>query len=178
MQLKASLVAAIACATVMSQAAVAGPLSCSAGYTHATITDGSAATVNLSAIKQIGQLCLKMANDKGKVVFDDCGALIGTVTSTYGAGNPTSLSHTAVFELFESFKTVNDTPFLGELVDPSDPAQCAFKVGERFTELKWGTGIFKGGALNVEAVGVVSFCPSQNKNTFVLSGDACLKLKR
>lgn len=178
MQLKASLVTAIACAAAMSQTAVADTLSCRAGYTHATITEGSAATVNLSAIKQIGRLCLKMADDAGKEVFDDCGALVGTVTATDAAGNPTKLSHTAVFELLQSFKTVNDTPFFGVPVDPTNPAPCAFNVGERFTEMKWGTGVFQGGALNVEAVGVVSYCPSQNKNTFVLTGEACLKLKR
>jgi len=178
MQLKTSLLTAIVCATVTSQASVAEPLSCRAGYTHATITAGSAATVNLSAIRQVGHICLKMENDAGKVVFDDCGALIGTVTATDAVGNPTRLSHTAVFELLESFKTVDDTPFFGVPVDPTDPAPCAFNVGERFTKLKWGTGVFSGGALNVEALGVVSFCPSQNKNTFVLSGDACLKLKR
>lgn len=178
MQLKAPMLAAMLCATAPFQAAAVDPLTCRAGYTHATIAEGSAVTVNISEAKQVGHLCLKMVNDRNRVVFDDCGALIGTVTATDELGNPTRLSHTAVFELLQSFKTLDDEPFFGVPVDPADPAPCAFNVGERFTKLKWGTGVFQGGVLNVEAVGVISFCPLRNKNTFVLTGEACLKLRK
>lgn len=191
MQLKASLLSAIACTAVTYQAAMAEPLSCRGGHTHVTITHGSAVTANLSAIRQIGHLCVRMEDDQGKEVFNDCGALIGTVTATDTYGNPTKFSHTAAFEplaspgndksgyeRLESFKTVDDTLFFAAPVDNAGQPPCAFNVRERFTTMGWGTGVFKDGALNMEAVGVVSFCPSQNYNAFVLSGDACLKLKK
>jgi hypothetical protein len=154
----------------------AGALSCKSGYTHATITKGSAVTVNVSQVKQVGQLCLTMADDHKRVVFDDCGALVGTVTATDDQGQPTKLSHTAVFELFESFKTQDDQVVYAAPVDPYDAAPCAFNIGEALTQLQWGTGPFYGGSIRASADGVVSFCPQQNRNTFVITGEACLRL--
>ncbi len=158
--------------TAFSSVALAEPLTCKFGYTHVSITEGSATMINVSETKQVGQLCMTMQDDAGKVVFDDCGALIGTVTEQDDMGNPVKLSHTAVFELFESFKTVDDKVLSGEPIN-----ECSFQVSESFSKLKWGTGVFLGGKLNARADGVVSFCPGQNKNTFVITGDACLRLK-
>lgn len=156
----------------VSQGGVAGSLACRSGYSHVTITEGTAATVNVSETKQIGQLCLTMQNDAGRVVFDDCGALIGKVTERDALGNPTKLSHTAVFELLESFKTEND-----QVLYAMPLSDCSYQVAESMTRLKWGTGVFLGGKLNAKAEGVVSFCPGQNKNTFEITGEACLRLK-
>ncbi|MCP5279135.1 MAG: hypothetical protein H6935_12345 [Thiobacillus sp.] len=171
MNRQSTLLASVAIA-LFGQGAWAGGLACKAGYTHVTITEGTAATVNVSETKQVGQLCLTMENDAGRVVFDDCGALIGTVTERDALGNPTKLSHTAVFELLESFKTANDT-----VLYAVPQSECSFNVAESMTRLKWGTGVFLGGKLNAEATGMVSFCPGQNKNTFEITGEACLRLK-
>lgn len=155
-----------------SQATLAADLSCRSGYTHVTITDGTVATVNVSETKQVGQICLAMVNDAGRVVFDDCGALIGTVTEKDALGNPAKLSHTAVFELLESFKTDGDQVLYGVPL-----SECSFQIGESMAKLKWGTGVFLGGQLKARADGVVSFCPGQNKNTFAITGEACLRLR-
>jgi hypothetical protein len=173
MHLKAPLHAALACAVLLPLSATADDtLACKRGYTHVTITEGSVVTVNVSETKQVGQICLTMQNDAGRVVFDDCGALIGKVTETDGAGNPTKLSHTAVFELLESFKTENDM-----VLHAAPLSECSVQVSESLTQLKWGTGVFWGGQLAAQADGVVSFCPGQNKNVFDITGQACLRLK-
>jgi len=176
MNLKHSLFA-VALLVIASAPANASGLTCRYGYTHATITEGTAVTVNVSQTKQVGQLCLVMEDDNGSVVFDDCGALIGTVTETDAYGQPTKLSHTAVFELLESFKTVDDQPLYSVPLGDPGSTPCAFSVGEAFTQLKWGTGIFRGGSLNATAEGTVSFCPGANRNTFEISGEACLRLR-
>ncbi len=165
------------CALLIPLSTHADPLVCGSGYTHATITDGTVVTVNVSETKQVGQLCLTMEDDNHRVVFDDCGAVIGKITESNAYGIPTKLSHTAIFELLESFKTVNDALVSAEPVAWDGAQACAFSVVERFTELQWGTGVFYRGALNAEAEGTFSFCPGQNKNTFVLTGEGCMRLK-
>ncbi len=171
----------IACLVLVLLAvpAVAANLACRPGQTHASIADGSAVTVNLSEIKQAGQICLKLVDDRGAVAFDECGSLLGLVTGVDPAtGAATSLSHKAVFDAESSFQTVQDQPLYFIPTDPTDPEPCSFLIGEAFTHLKAGTGLFQGGALNVEAQGTVSFCPGDNRNRFTLTGEACLRRGR
>jgi hypothetical protein len=176
MHLKATLLTSLLGFGLAAQPALAG-LSCDGGYTHVTIAEGStASTVNVSAVRQIGQICLTMSDDGGNTVFNDCGALIGNVTATDAAGNPTALSHTAVFELLESFKTQNDVPtILGVTGVDGSGTPCAFAVSEHMTDLKWGTGVFRGASIDATALGTLSFCPGSNRNNFVISGEACLR---
>lgn len=155
----------------------AEPLACGSGLTHATITSGHAITHTVTARKQTGQICLTMADDEGHEVFNDCGTLIGMINAVDPAtGTPTRLSHKAIFGMEELFQTKGDVPLYAYPTDPNDPAPCAFNIGESYTRLKTGTGVFSNGQLRVEAHGVVDECSERGSNTFDVSGEACLNL--
>jgi hypothetical protein len=153
--------------------AMAGSLACNPGFTHVTISQGVVSTMNVSSSKQVGHMCLTMQDDAGRVVFEDCGALIGMVTEADGQGMPSKLSHTLIFDMKQGLQTSGDT-----LLYAVPLSACSFQVGESLTRLNWGSGVFQGGSLNVRADGVLSYCPDDNKNTLALSGEACMRLKR
>lgn len=140
---------------------------------------GTATTVNLSATKQVGTICLTFNDEKGgKQVFNECGSLIGTATAVDATtGSPTEESHLAAFNNFDIFKTTGDMPAItGVVAFDASGAPCAVSVIERFTQLAWGTGIFRGGDLDVTGTGEVRFCSIlDNRNTFTLSGKACVR---
>lgn len=151
---------------------------CATGYTPATLT-GHVTTLNVSETKQVGQLCMLLKATDGRELFNDCGALVGKVTATNTTTGASTLNHTAVFELLESFQTYQDAAQITGVLDTDDEgAACAFSVTEQLTRLKWGTGIFSGATVNVIAEGSISFCPGKNLNTFQLNGQACVRSKR
>ncbi|MBS1145413.1 MAG: hypothetical protein H6R14_2819 [Proteobacteria bacterium] len=168
-----SVIAALACLPTFSHAQ-----QCPAGYTATTVT-GRVTTINISQTRQVGQICLVMVTADGREVFDDCGALVGKVTSMDTAAGTSTLNHTAVFELFETFQTSQDAAQVtGVLETDADGNPCALSVVEHMTKIRSGSGIFYGALIDVVAEGSISFCPDKNLNTFQLNGHGCLRNRR
>ena len=163
-----SVLAALACLPAVSQAQ-----QCPTGYTATTVT-GRVTTINVSPTRQVGQLCLVMVAADGREVFD-----VGKVTAMDTTTGASTLNHTAVFELFESFQTDQDVAQItGVLETDADGNPCAFSVTEHMTKLRSGLGIFNGATINVVAEGSISFCPEKNLNTFQLNGQGCIRNRR
>lgn len=146
-------------------------LQCSAGLTHVNV-NGSVTTLNVSATRQVGQICLAMIRtSNGREVFNDCGALVGKIVSADAQTASSTLTHTAVFDMRDMLVTRNDqAQITGVLAVDETGAPCAFSVVESISEIEKGAGIFRGGQINLTAIGTISFCPSQNLNTFTLQG--------
>ena len=160
-----SVLAALACLPAVSQAQ-----QCPTGYTATTVT-GRVTTINVSPTRQVGQLCLVMVAADGNVV--------GKVTAMDTTTGASTLNHTAVFELFESFQTDQVVAQItGVLETDADGNPCAFSVTEHMTKLRSGLGIFNGATINVVAEGSISFCPEKNLNTFQLNGQGCIRNRR
>ncbi len=137
---------------------------------------GRLTTINTSPTRQAGQICITLTGANGKDVFDQCGAILGTVLTSNPATGMSTLSHTAVFSDAQSFTTKNDVAQItGVLAVDAAGVPCAFNVIEKITQISSATGIFKTGAVNITAVGSVSACPTKNLNNFTLSGKACIK---
>lgn len=168
-----SVLAALACLPVVTHAQ-----QCPTGYTATTVT-GRVTTMNVSQTRQVGQICLVMVTADGREVFDDCGALVGKVTAMDATTGASTLNHTAVFELLESFQTYQDAAQITGVIDTdADGNPCAFSVTEHMTKLRFGTGIFNGATINVVGEGSISFCPDKNLNTFQLKGQGCVRNRR
>ena len=172
MSFKMSLPVVVALAAMPMQSIAA---QCSTGSSPVTVS-GRVTTQNLSTTKQVGQICLTLVAPDGREVFDDCGALLGKVTSMDPDTGTSTLDHTAVFEHRHSFHTVNDTAQItGVLAVDEAGVPCKMAVLEHITNLKWGTGIFNKATLDVWANGSVSSCPGKNLNSFQLNGQACIR---
>lgn len=172
-RLSLAVLAALLCLPAVSQAQ-----QCAAGYTPTTVS-GRVTTMNISQTKQVGQICLTMTTADGREVFDECGALLGKVTAQDLTTGASTLNHTAVFELLNSFQTVGDVAQItGVLETAPDGTPCAFSVAEHMTKFQWGTGIFNGATIDVAAQGSISFCPDKNLNTFQLQGQGCVRKRR
>jgi hypothetical protein len=168
-----SVLAALACLPAASHAQ-----QCPTGYSATTVT-GRVTTINISQTRQVGQICLVMVTADGREVFDDCGALVGKVTATDPATGSSTLNHTAVFELLESFQTYKDAAQVtGVLEFDASGNPCAMSVTEHMTKISSGTGIFNGATIDVVADGSISFCPDKNLNTFQLNGHGCIRNRR
>ncbi len=137
---------------------------------------GRLTTLNTSPTRQAGQICVTLTNANGKDVFDQCGAILGTVLSSNRDTGRSTLTHTAVFGNAQSFTTKNDVAQItGVLAVDAAGVPCAFNVIEKITQISWATGILKTGVADITAVGTVSACPTKNLNNFTLSGKACIK---
>lgn len=165
-----SVVAALAAMPMQSHAA-----QCSTGSSPVTVS-GRVTTQNLSTTKQVGQICVTLVAPDGREVFDDCGALLGKVTSMDPATGTSTLNHIAAFERRDSFHTVNDVAQItGVLAEDAAGVPCEMAVQEHITNLQWGTGIFNKATMDVWANGSASSCPGKNLNTFQLNGQACIR---
>lgn len=172
-KLSLSVLAALLCLPVLAQAE-----QCATGFVPATVT-GRVTTLNISQTKQVGQICLTMTAADGRELYDDCGALVGKVTAQDTATGASTLNHTAMFDLLDSFQTNGDVAQVtGVLATDADGAPCALSVVEHMTKLKWGTGVFSGATIDVVANGSISFCPGKNLNTFQLTGKGCVRNRR
>ncbi len=151
-------------------------LQCATGLKHVNV-NGSVTTLNVSASKQVGQICLTLIESaSGREAFNDCGAVVGKVVATDPATGSSTLSHTAVFDLHNAFVTRNDQAQVTGVLGVDDAgAACAYSVVEAISEVQKGVGIFRGGSLAVTATGSVSACPNKNLNTFTLAGEACIR---
>jgi len=152
-------------------------LQCGTGLIHVNV-NGSVTTLNVSATKQVGQICVSLIRTaNGREVFDDCGALVGKVVAADETTESSTLTHTAVFDLRDMFRTRNDQALITGVLQDDDETgvPCAFSVVETLSEIDRGTGIFRGGQIDVTAKGSVSFCPGHNLNTFTLQGEACVR---
>lgn len=151
-------------------------MQCATGLTHVNV-NGNVTTLNVSATKQVGQICMTMIrSSNGSEAFNNCGALIGNVVSADLDSGSSFLAHTAVFDFRDMLVTRNDHAQIIGVVDVDETsAPCAFNVVESITEIGKGTGIFRGGQINVNAIGTISFCPGKNLNTFTLQGEACVR---
>ncbi len=145
-------------------------MKCGPGLTHVNVS-GSVTTLNVSETKQVGQICLTMVRTaNGREVFNDCGALIGKIVSPAEA-EIAILTHTAVFDLRDMFRTEGDT------AQPTgSPVGCFLPVLEHISKFDKGVGIFQGAKIDVWATGSINLlCPEQPQpNTFSLSGEACV----
>lgn len=149
-------------------------LQCGPGQTHVNVS-GSVTTLNVTETKQAGQICLTMTRTSdGRETFNDCGALVGKIVAADQTGGST-LAHTAVFDLKNTFQTRNDQAQITGPLAFDDAGACAFSVVETISEIGQGTGIFRDGKIGVTAIGNVSFCPGNNLNTFTLQGEACVR---
>jgi hypothetical protein len=151
-------------------------LQCAPGQTHVNVS-GTVTTLNVSDTRQAGQVCLTLTRTAdGRETFNDCGALLGKIVAADQTGGST-LAHTAVFDLRNAFVTRNDqAQITGVLaVDETSGTPCAFSAVETISEIEKGTGLFRDGKIAVTAQGSVSFCPSNNLNTFTLQGEACVR---
>jgi len=168
-----SLVAALACLPAISHAQ-----QCPAGYAATTVT-GRVTTMNISQTRQVGQICLVMVTADGRELFDDCGAVVGKVTAMDTTTGASTLNHTAVFDLLDTFQTYQDVAQITGVLDTeADGTPCAFSVTEHMTKFKSGTGIFNGATIDVVADGSISACSDKNLNTFQLNGHGCIRKRR
>jgi hypothetical protein len=151
-------------------------MQCGPGQTHVNV-NGSVTTLNVSEVKQVGQVCVALTRTAdGREAFNDCGALVGKVVSADAQTGSSTLAHTAVFDFRNMFVTRNDlAQITGVLAVDETGAPCAFSVMESISEIEKGAGIFRGGQIDVTAVGRVSFCPGHNLNTLTLQGEACIR---
>lgn len=146
---------------------------CPEGYTE-TAVSGSVSTINISETQQFGSIEMQLTNTnkKGKVLFDESGTLLGTITdqTVDDYGRPVSiLSHTINFEDGSTIETVGD-----EATIVSANSACSFMVEEVISNF-WGTQSFKRATGEIRADGNLSVPPyCDNQNTFVLSGTVCL----
>ena len=150
-------------------------MKCGPGLTHVNV-NGSVTTLNVSDTKQVGQICLTMVRTaNGREVFNDCGALVGKIVSADVQAGSRTLTHTAVFDLRDMFRTRNDQAQIKGILDVDENYMpCAFIVEETISEFDKGVGIFLGATIHVTAEGSISFCPGKNLNTFTLKGEACV----
>jgi hypothetical protein len=151
-------------------------MQCGTGLTHVEVV-GRVTTLNVSDTKQAGHICMTMTKANGREVFDDCGALVGKIVSADAQTGSSTLTHTAVFDLHDMFRTRNDqAQITGVLaLDETTGAPCAFSVVETISEFEKGAGIFRSATIDVKAEGSISFCPGNNLNTFTLKGEACVR---
>lgn len=172
-KLHAAASAGLLCLSLGAQA-----LDCPAGTSPVTLS-GRITTINLSETKQVGQICLTLTKADGREAFDDCGALLGKVVTMDETTGTSTLNHTAVFDLLNSFHTAGDTAQVtGVAAVDDDGAPCALNVVEHMTRIKSGSGVFAGAIVDATAEGTVSFCPDKNLNTFRLRGQGCMKNRR
>ncbi len=154
--------------------AMAG-LQCPSNLTHVNVS-GNVTTLNVSATRQVGQICMTMIRtSNGKEVFKNCGAIVGTTLSANGLTGESVLTHTAVFDKYDQFFTHNDRAQITGIVNSENGVPCAYSVVESVSVISSGGGLFRDSLIQATAVGTVSFCASQNLNTFALLGEACVK---
>ena len=147
--------------------------SCPSGYTETSVS-GSISTINISETQQFGSIEMQLTNTNksGKVLFDEGGTLIGTITgqTVDDYGRPVSiLSHSIKFNDGSTIETVGD-----EATITGANSSCSFVV-EEFISNFWGTQTFKRATGEIRADGSISFPPyCENQNTFELKGTVCL----
>lgn len=167
------VLAALACLPAVSHAQ-----QCPTGYIATTVT-GRTTMMNISQTRQIGQVCLTLTTADGREIFEDCGAMLGKVTSMDAETGASTLNHTAVFDYLESFQTLNDAAQVTGVLDvDADGNPCAFSATEHLIKIRSGTGIFYGATIDVMAEGSISYCPDKNLNTFQMSGHGCVRRHR
>ena len=138
---------------------------------HEAVVSGTVTTQSVSETMQVGTISMQMTTvEKGKVVFDETGALIGQITgqSMDEFGRPVSfLNHVIVFEDGSTIETNGD---VATLVD--DYNQCDPRVEEVISDF-WGTKTFKKSTGTINADGRINFCTGENQ--FELSGTISIK---
>lgn len=151
-----------------------GALSCENG--NKANLSGRVTTVNISPTRQAGQICLTLTNAKGKEVYDQCGAIIGNVVSSDPQTGRSILNHTVMLSRNAGFTTQNDAAQITGVVAVNDSGvPCAFSVVEKISKVNWSSSMVAAGAVDINARGTVSACPSNNMNNFALSGEVCLR---
>jgi hypothetical protein len=142
---------------------------CPSGYTEASVS-GSVSTMNISATQQFGSIDMQLTkNGNSKVLFDESGDLLGTITDRSDDGLVTTLSHTITFDDGSTIETMGDKATV-----QYSTSDCSFVVEEIISNF-WGTQTFKRATGEIRADGSISFPPyCENQNTFELSGTVCL----
>lgn len=167
------IVLASSMAVITMTAVNAMGATCPGGYTETTVS-GRISTVNTSETQQFGKIEMQLTNTNksGKVLFDESGTLIGTITdqTVDDYGRPVSiLSHSITFNDGSTIETVGDEATITGGISP-----CSFVVEEVIGNF-WGTQAFKRATGEIRADGTISVPPyCDNLNTFELSGTVCL----
>lgn len=168
-------VLAISALSACALTAHAEDLQCASG----TLVEvsGQVTTLNISATRQAGQICMVLTDlASGMERFNSCGALVGKIVSSDPSMGTSVLTHTALFDQKNSFRTENDVAQITAPIDfdPVTAAPCAFSVTERITQIAWSKGVVQKGPVDIVAEGQISACPGKNLNSFILSGQACI----
>jgi hypothetical protein len=142
---------------------------CPSGYSEASVS-GSVSTMNISATQQFGSIDMQLTkNGNSKVLFDESGDILGTITDQSDDGLVTTLSHTITFDDGSTIETMGDKATV-----QYPTSECSFVVEEIISNF-WGTQTFKRATGEIRADGSISFPDyCENQNTFELSGTVCL----
>lgn len=160
----------LAAGFMLSASAFASPI-CSGQSAAVT---GNVSTVNISPIQQQGQISLMFTAVRGgAVLFSDHGSINGQMVAKRGVRS--RLNHQMIFSSGESLNTFNDVAItkLPAVAYESDGTPCAYNVVESINNFS-GSGRFRDIKGAIVAEGTISFCSSNNQNTFILSGLVCL----
>jgi len=173
-KLHLSVLAVLSCLPLLAGAAP----QCAVGTTPVSVT-GRVTTLNISATKSVGQICVTLTAADGREVFEDCGALVGKVISSDPATGTNMVTDTALFDMMNSFHSApHVAQITGVLETDADGNPCSVSISEHTTNLLSGTGIFAHVSLDVYANGSVTFCPGKNLNILQLNGQGCVKTRR
>ena len=157
---------------------IASAQQCPRGMMPVSVT-GHATTINLSATKNVGQICITLTTADGREIFDDCGAVVGKVRATDPATGTSILNHTVAFDMMNAFWTQGDVAQVTAVLETdADGSPCAMSVSEHMTDVKFGSGLFTHATMDVYSDSNISFCPGKNLNTSSLKGQACIATRR
>ncbi|BCX89342.1 hypothetical protein MIN45_P1714 [Methylomarinovum tepidoasis] len=150
----------------------AGALECDDGVP--VTVSGTIDTINLSQTIQVGQIHMVLTDLGGSEVFAGTGGIMGQIRGIKPDGT-VLLNHYICFDSSDCLMTRKDRATLMPAANPLcvDGSVGRFEVVEIVSRTK-GKGFFKGIEAAIEANGTVSYCPENNGNHFVLTGEACV----
>lgn len=150
----------------------AGALECDDGVP--VTVSGTIDTINLSETIQVGQIHLVLTDLGGGEVFADTGGILDQISGAQPDGT-VLLKHYVCFNNNDCLRTYKDQATLTPAANPlcADNSVGRFDVMEIVSHTR-GKGFFKGIEAAIEANGTVSYCPEDNGNHFVLTGEACV----
>jgi hypothetical protein len=136
---------------------------------QATEVTGTVSTSSLGETMQSGTIDLQLTSiKKGKVLFDDHGAIVGRITVPTDEFGLTILDHNMIFDGGSTIETSGD---IAQIVGLPDEF-LNFPVEEIISNF-WGTKTFKRATGTINASGTVN--PYTGLNDFILSGTVCIR---
>ena len=159
---------ALSVATLSMAATMAMANDCPKHFQETSVS-GSVSTLSVSEIMQSGTIDMQLTStQKGKVLFDDHGVIVGRITTATDEYGMTILDHTIIFEGGSTIDTSGD---VAQVVGAPDEFGN-FPVEEVISNF-WGPKTFKRATGTIYASGSIN--PYNGINEFVLSGTVCIK---